>query len=148
MKIYDGYILAVEFYKKANKSASWVHIVKNIQVEYMGYVPVVKIETLPEKYKAIAKKCQNLKNYCNYSTFSIEIGRAKDFMGVLEHQRKKAKKKPFVSKKIEGYKLLELSNEFIEQVEKGLIPYKLGQKDNKEDFKVIIEMQGMKIGFY
>jgi len=148
MKIFDGYVLAVELYKKANRSAAWVHIAKSIELEYMGQVPIIKIDSLPEKYKAIAKKCQNLRNYWNYTTFSIEIGRTKDFMGVLEYQRKKAKKKPFVSKKIEGYKMLELSNDFIEQIEKGLTPYKLGQKYDKDDFKVIIEMQGMKIGFY
>lgn len=148
MKIYDGYILAVELYKKANKSASWVHVVKNIEVEYMGQIPVIKIDGLPEEYKAIAKKCQNLRKYWNYSAFSIEIGRTKDFIGVLEYQRRQANKKPFISKKIECYKLLELSEEFIEQIEKGLTPYKLGQKYDKDDFKVIIEMQGMKIGFY
>ncbi len=148
MKIFDGYVLAVELYKKANKSASWVHLTKNIKVEYMGQVPVIKTDTLPPKYKEIAKQCQNLRNYCNYSTFSIEIGRTKDFMGVLEHQRKIAKKEPFINKKIHGYKLLEISDEFIEQIEKDLIPYKLNAKYDAEDYVKIIEMQGMKIGFY
>lgn len=148
MKIYDGYILVSEITAKANRSAAWLYETKSVKIEHMGGTPVVKIESLSEKYQQVAKQCQDMKYYYPYSVFSREIGRARDFIGVLEDQRRKSNKPTFESKKIGRYRLLKLSEEFIEFAKQGLVPCKLGVKYDKEDFKVIIEMQGMKIGFY
>lgn len=148
MKIFEGYVLVSELTAKAKKSAAWLYETKSAQIEYMTGTPVIKTSSLPEKYQKLAKQCQDMKTYYPYADFSREIGRTKDFMGVLANQRRKANKAGFESKKVGRYRLLKLSDEFIEQIQKGLIPYKLGQKDNKEDYKEIIEMQGMKIGFY
>jgi len=148
MKIFNGYILVSEITAKANKSAAWLYETKSAQIEYMGGTPVVKISSLSEKYQELAKQCQDMKTYYPYADFSREIGRTKDFMGVLADQRKQKNKPIFESKKIGRYRLLKLSEEFIELANQNLIPCKLGQKYDKEDFKAIIEMQGMKIGFY
>lgn len=148
MKIYRGYILVAEITKKANKTASWLYETKGIDIEYIGGVPVVKCDFIPSKYKHLIKKCQDLGNYYPYAEFSREIGRVKDFINVLEWQRRKANKKEFESLKINGYRLLKLSDEFVELINQGLNPYKLRQNCNIKDYKVIIEMQDMKIGFY
>lgn len=148
MKIYDGYILVSEITAKANKSFAWLYDLKPVTVEHIDGTAIVKIEQIPEQYKHLAKECQNLRNYYPYASFSREIGRASQFMCVIDNQRRKANKPPFETLKIRGHKLIKLSEEFIELANKNLIPYKLGQKYDKEDFKVIIEMQGMKIGFY
>lgn len=154
MKIFNGYILVSEITAKANKTASWLYTTKSVEIEHIGGVPVVKIDSLPKKYQDLGKECQDLRNYYPYAEFGREIGRASAFMNVIDFQRRKAhkankKNKPLIiGKKVRGYKLIELSEEFIELANKTLTPYKLGQKYDKDDFKVIIEMQGMKIGFY
>jgi hypothetical protein len=148
VRIYKGYVLALELAKKANKSAAWVNTSNTIKKEYMGSTPVVKVSSLSDKYKKIAIECQDLENYYSFAPFSIEIGRMKDFMSVLEYQRKKSNKKPFETKKIFHYKLLKLSDDFIKLVNQGFSPYKLHQNCNKLDYKHIITMQDMEIGFY
>jgi len=88
MKIFNGYILVSEITAKANKSAAWLYETKSAQIEYMGGTPVVKISSLSEKYQELAKQCQDMKTYYPYADFSREIGRTKDFIGVLADQRK------------------------------------------------------------
>jgi len=148
MKIYEGYILVSEITQKANKASSWLYSIKGIDIEYIGGVPVIKKSLIPYKYKHLSNDCQDLRNYYPYAEFSRELGRVKDFLNVLECQRRKANKKEFESLKINGYRLLKLSDEFIELIEKRLNPYKLRQNCNINDYKVVIEMQDMKIGFY
>lgn len=148
MKIFDGYILVSEITGRANKSAAWLYSTKSIEIEYMGNTPVVKKTSIQPKYQHLAEQCQDLRNYYTYASFSVELGRTKDFMNVLENQRKKQKKEPFESIKVRSHRLLKLSEEFIILVEEGLSPYKLGQNYDPNDYDVIIEMQNMKIGFY
>lgn len=148
MKIYEGYVLLSELAKMARKSVAWGYGTKGVDIEYMGRAPVVKKETLPLKYKIMAEQCIELKHYTTFAEFSREIGRTKDYINVLENQKRKANKPPFESIKVGHYKLLKLSEDFISMIQKGLTPYKLSQKYDEDDYKHIIEMQGMKIGFY
>lgn len=148
MKIYEGYILVAEITKKADKSDAWLHSADYSIIEYILGIPVVKVSSLLDEYKKLANQCQDLKYYYPYAAFSIEIGRSRDFMAGLHFNREKNNKPQFDSLKIGAYRLIKLSDEFIELVQKGLNPYKLRQNCNTDDYKVIIEMQDMKIGFY
>jgi len=56
--------------------------------------------------------------------------------------------KSFTYKRIGKIKLFELNKEFISYVKNGLNPFKIRNKDDEEYAKEIIEMQGLKIGFY
>lgn len=148
MKIYKGFVLVAELTEKANKSAPWISTSSYAHIAHIGGIPVVLKDSLPLKYRKIADKCQDLENYYPYGNFSIEIGRTKDFMNVLEYQRKQKNKQCFDSKKISVYKLLKLSDEFIDLVNSGLQPYKVRINDDMKEYKHIITMQDMKIGFY
>ena len=148
MKTYEGYILVAELTKKANKSACWLYEIKGVQIEYIGGIPVIKSDSIPEKYNHLVQECQDLKNYYPYAELSRELGRVKDFIGVIQCNRKKKNLPELENIKIGGYRFLKISDEFIEQVKKGLTPFKLNPKCDINDYKVIIEMQDMKIGFY
>ena len=148
MKIYEGYVLVSELTHKANKSDAWLHTLANVEIDYIQGVAVVKTSTVPKKYQHLVKECQDMRNYYPFSSFSKEIVRESSYMAVLANQRAKANKPPFETLKIRGHRLLKLSEEFIELAQQGLNVYKLGQSDKEEDFKKVIVMQGMKIGFY
>lgn len=149
MKSYEGYVLVSEISDKANKSRSWLYTQVNTKVEHIEGTAVIKVSTLEPKYQEIAKQCQDLKYYYPYAAISTEIGRTRNFINVLEIQRRKANKPPFDFLKLQGHKLFKLSEEFINLINQGFTPYKINEQSyNKEDYKHIIEMQYMKIGFY
>ena len=50
--------------------------------------------------------------------------------------------------KIFHYRLLKLSDEFVNLIKQGFTPYKVGLKDDESNYKHIITMQDLKIGFY
>jgi hypothetical protein len=116
MKIYEGYVLASELTAKAKRSTAWIHETESINVDYMGSTPVVEVASLKDKYKEIAKQCQDLRNFYTFAAFSIEIGRAKEFMNVMKNQRAKENKPDFETLKINRYRLLKLSDEFLDLV--------------------------------
>lgn len=148
MKILKGYVLVSEITKKANKTDPWLHEASYAQIEQLGTIPAVLKTSLLVKYQKLANQCHDLEFYYPYAELSRELGRDKDFIGVLDYQRKKKNKKPFDSIKIGGYKLFKLSDDFVELIKQGFTPYKLGAKFDKSDYKHIITMQDMKIGFY
>ena len=149
MKSYEGYVLVSEISDKANKSRSWLYLLVNTKVEHIEGTAVVKVSTLEPEYQEIAKQCQDLKYYYPYTAISTEIGRIRNFINVLEIQRRNKNKPPFDFLKVQGHKLLKLSEEFVNLINQGFTPYKINELNyNKEDYKHIIKMQGMKIGFY
>lgn len=142
MKIFEGYIFVSEMTQKANKAPAWLYLLKNVEIEKMGHSAIVKTSTIPEKYQHIAKQCQDLKYYCSFAYFSVEIGRSRNNMAVISKQRK------IENKKINGHRLIKLSEEFVELVQKNLTPFKLTPNCKEEDYVKVIEIEKMKIGFY
>lgn len=142
MELFKGYVLMHELYKKANVSNALFRQME-LQFKKMGRDTCILKESLPLKYKEIAEKeCLDLEEYYGFCCLSIELGMSKDYLSAI------AKNKPFESKKIGGSKLFKLSEEFIKNINKGLNPYKIKNKEDEEYAKQIIEMQGLKIGFY
>lgn len=148
MKILKGYVLVTEISKKANKTDQWLHMASYAHLEYIGSIPAVLKSSLPKKYQEVANQCQDLEFYYPFNEFSKEIGKTKDYISTLNYQRVKANKKPFDSFKIVHYRLLKLSDEFVNLVKQGFTPYKVGKKDDESYYKHIITMQDLKIGFY
>jgi hypothetical protein len=141
MELYTGYVLQSEIVKKAKVSTS-LFSQMDLTIKKMGGYSCIFKESLPLKYKKIAQECSDLGEYCNFTTLSIELGMCVDYIAVMERHI------PFVYKKVGRTKLLKLSKEFIENINKGLNPFKIKNKDDEEYAIEIIEMQGLKIGFY
>lgn len=148
MKILKGYVLVSEITKKANKTDQWLHMASYAKLEYVGRIPAVLKSSLPLKYQEVANQCQDLEFYYPFNEFSKEIGKTKDYISTLNYQRVKANKKPFDGLKIFHYRLLKLSDEFVNLIKKGFTPHKIGRGCDESDYNHIITMQDLKIGFY
>jgi len=143
MRVYENYVLAAELSEKAEVSRPALNQLKDARLERMGGVVVLKTDNLSAKYKTAAKKCMNLKNHVTYSYFAQEVGMHKDYMHVLEYQGRK-----FDRVQIGRYKLLKLSDDFVNCVKKGLTPYMIRKKEDENLAVKQINLQGFKIGFY
>lgn len=142
MELFEGYVLQSELVNKAKVSSS-LFSQMSLEFKKMGGYSCILKDSLPFKYKVIAEnECQDLAKYCSYTHLSIEIGMCEDYIAQIERY------KPFEYKKIGHAKLFELNTEFISYIKKGLTPFKIKSKDDEEYAKEIIEMQGLKIGFY
>lgn len=143
MKIFKGYVLLQELYKKANVSNSLFQQMSGVVIEKMGHTAVVKVDSLPIKYKKIAQRCTDLENYYTYTALNDELGLGVDKL----HNWDRSKKMTFEHKRVGNHKLFKLSRVFIGFVSKGFIPFLIDKK-SKEYANYQIEMQGLKIGFY
>ena len=142
MELFEGYILQSELVDKAKVSTS-LFSQMDLTIKRMGGYSCILRDSLPSKYKVIAEnECQDLATYCSYTHLSVEIGMCEDYIAQIERY------KPFEYKRIGHAKLFELNKEFISHIKKGLTPFKIKNKDDEEYAEKIIEMQGLKIGFY
>jgi hypothetical protein len=142
MKSFKGYVLQSELSTKAKVSNS-LFAQLNLKRQKMGFYSCLLKESLPLKYREIAEKeCLDLEEYCSYTLLSTELGMCEDYIAVMERY------KPFEHKKIGGAKLFKLSTEFIKNINKGLIPFKIKDNEDEKYAEKIIQMQGIKIGFY
>lgn len=142
MELFRGYVLQSQLVKNAKVSTS-LFSQMNLKSKNMGGYRCIQKDSLPFKYKIIAEnKCEDLYKYCSFAYLSSEIGMCEDYLASIERYR------PFTYKRIGKIKLFELNNEFIKNINKGLNPFKIKNKDDEEYAELIIEMQGLKIGFY
>ena len=142
MELFEGYVLQSELVDKAKVSTSLFSQMDLKSKKMGGYSCILK-DSLPFKYKVIAEnECQDLARYSSYTQLSIDIGMSESYLAQI------ARHKIFETKKIGHVKLFELNKEFISYIKKGLTPFKIKNKEDKEYAKEIIEMQGLKIGFY
>lgn len=143
MELFEGYVLQAELAEKANVSSACFDQIKGVKTKKMGWLVCILKDSLPFKYKIIAEnECQDLGKYCSYTKLSIDIGMSESYLAQT------ARHKIFINKKIGHAKLFELNKEFISYVKDGLNPFKIKNEDDEECAKQIIEMQGLKIGFY
>lgn len=153
MSDFKGYVLQAELAAKANVSLSLFRQLDGVEFKKMGNYTCILKDSLPDKYKKIAEKCQDLEEYWSYSYISREIGMCEDYFSQIERYRiLKSKKDSEIEllnfKKIGGAKLLQVSIEFIEKIRAGLNPFKIKDESDKELAKEIVVMQGIEIGFY
>lgn len=113
-----------------------------LKLKKMGNFVCVLKDSLPEKYKKVAEQCIDLEKYWTYSHINEALCLSLHYMSVTERQQS------IISKSFNRTKLFELSTEFIEKINEGLTPFKIKNKEDEEYAKQIIEMQGLKIGFY
>ncbi len=147
MELFKGYVLQSELAAKAGVTVSMLCTIKTSKKK-MGRLTCFLKSDLPPRYKEVSKLCQELDNYCSYNYLSKALGMSRDFLCTLEYDKAKAKKVPFESIKVGHTRLFKLSEEFVSCVKKGLTPFKIKDKEDEEYTKQIIEMQGLKIGFY
>ncbi len=147
MELFEGYVLQHELAIKAGVTVSMLCTI-NTSKKKMGFLTCFKKSDLPKRYKEASRLCQDLDNYCSYNYLSKALGMSRDYLCTLENYYKKQNKVPFESIKIGGTRLFKLNEEFIYCIKKGLAPFKIKNKDDEEYAKEIIEMQGLKIGFY
>ena len=138
-----GYILISELTKKTGVASSLWRQLNNLVFEKMGNATIVKVDSLPEKYKEVAKACTDLEKYITFSELSRKLGMCDDYIACTEVWREKKFKK----KKIGKFNLFELTDEFVKLENEGLTPFILnGETQQYAEYG--IEMQGLKIGFY
>lgn len=144
MIIFTDYILVNEICKKANKSGSWLHMTQKENIEYMGGTSVVNISHIDRKYKEEIDKCTKLNKYCTFAYFAEQLGFCKTYLNTRERQTKKE----YESINVGGLRLIKLPDIFIENIQKGLSPHKLKRADKEEDYKTVIKINDLRIGFY
>ncbi|WP_294962078.1 hypothetical protein [Sulfurimonas sp.] len=143
MKIFKGYVLLQELYKKAGVTNSLFQQIVGVEIEKMGHTAVVRIDSLPLKYKKVAHECINLGEYYTYTALNDGLGLGVDKL----HYWDRSKEMSFEHKRVGNHKLFKLSKAFIGFVSKGFIPFLL-DNSNKKYADYTVEMQGLKIGFY
>lgn len=142
MSSFKGYVLQSELVEKTKVTTSNFSQLKVIKKK-MGSLSCLLKDSLPDKYKNIAEKeCLDLEKHWSFSHLSRELGMSEDYIADL------ARRKSLISKKINGIRLFELSTEFIEKIKEGLTPFKIKEETDENLANQIIEMQGLKIGFY
>lgn len=143
MELFEGYVLQAELAEKANVSSPCFDQIKGIKTKKMGWLVCILKDSLPFKYKIIAEnECQDLAKYCSYTKLSIDIGMSESYLAQI------ARHKIFINKKIGHTKLFKLNEKFVSFIKEKLTPFKIRNKNDEEYAKQIIEMQGLKIGFY
>jgi hypothetical protein len=147
MELYAGYVLQGELALKAGVTISMLCTI-NTSKKKMGGLTCFKKSDLPSRYKEAAELCQDLNDYCSYNYLSRALGMSRDYLSSLDVHYKKKDKPLFESKKVGHTRLFKLNEQFISCVKKGLSPFKIKDKEDEEYAKEIIEMQGLKIGFY
>jgi hypothetical protein len=147
MELYAGYVFQGELAIKVGVTVSMLCTI-NTSKKKMGGLTCFKKSDLPSRYKEAAELCQDLNGYCSYNYLSRALGMSRDYLCTLENYNKKQNKSPFKSIKVGHIRLFRLNKEFVTCVEKSLTPFKIKDKEDEEYAKEIIEMQGLKIGFY
>lgn len=144
MQIYSGFISALEFATKAKVSTNLVYELKGVTIYKMGRAAIVKKSELPLRYQEAANSCNDLGEYWGYSFFSSSLGSYENYLTMQENNNKKI----FEHIKIGKLKFIKLSQEFIKAIKKGDIPFIINDSFDKECAEYIVDLQGLKIGFY
>lgn len=143
--IYKGYVLNSELHKKANVANNLFKQLDGVVSEKMGNFVVIKKDTLPEKYRGIAETCTDLEKYYPMREFERLLGLTPDHLSSLLCQKLVSLK----TKKIYGARLVEMTDSFIDLLSKKKTPFYISKQKQNADFAdVIIDMYGIKIGFY
>jgi len=143
MNTFKGYILQSELAEKANVSNSLFRQLNNLQFKKMGNYTCILKDSLPLEYKEIAEKeCLDLEYYRSFAFISKELGMCEDYMFQVERH------KHIDHARIKGVKLFKLSDDFLSHLKNGFTPFKIKLQKDIEYAKEVIEMQGLKIGFY
>lgn len=144
MQIYSGFISAREFTNKAKVSHNLLYELKDVTIYKMGRISIIKKCELPLKYKEAANSCYDLGEYWGYSFFSNTLGSYNNYLTMQELNNKKS----FEHIKIGKLKFIKLSKEFLKAIKEGDTPFVINDDFDKECAEYIINMQGLKIGFY
>lgn len=143
--IYEGYVLNSELWRKANVANNLFRQLNGVVIDKMGHFEVIKKETLPERYKSAAEECTDLGRYYPIREFERLLGLTPDHLSSMMCQKLIFMK----TKKIHRARLVEVTDAFIEQMRNKKTPFYVSkQKQNAEFADVIIDMNGIKIGFY
>jgi len=143
MNSFDGYVLNSELAEKAKISKGLIKSLENVVTRHMGTYVLIKTDTVPNKYKEVAKKCTDLSGYLAFSFLAELLGMDKCYLYVMENQGTHK----FESIKVGRIRLFKLSEEFKRLWNKGKTPFYIN-RETKSYADEIIEMQGLKIGFY
>lgn len=143
MSSFKGYVLQSELARKAKVSNALFRQLLNIEFKKMGNLSCILKSSLPLKYRKVAEnECMDLERYWSYAYLNKELGMSQHYLSQV------ARYMHIVAVKNGHIKLFELSQEFLENIKMGLIPFKIRTKDDLEHAKKIIKMQGLEIGFY
>lgn len=88
--MFKDYVLLSELCKKAGvtRNSFYCHSQKKHFIEKMGGTAVIKISNLTDKYKKASKLCTNLEKYWSYSFLCEFLGMQKNYLFIMEIQRK------------------------------------------------------------
>ena len=143
MNPFKGCVLISDLCRKANVNNSLFIQIPNIEFRHMGGLASMVVTSLPDKYRKIAEKeCIDLENYWGFTYFSRSIGMSKDYLSQANS------KMNLVTKNVGGVKLIKLTDKFKELICKGMTPIKIKRKNDLIYVKEVIDMYGIKIGFY
>ena len=141
---FDGYVLSNELAQKAGVANANFYANENIVRDKMGHATVLKIDTLPKKYKEIAlNECTNLSNKLTLTQASLAIGACSGYFAHIRFSREKM----LTIIKTPYHVLVEFPPSFTTLVDDGYTPF-LIKKDNEDYAQQSIKAFGAKIGFY
>jgi len=142
MGSFRGYILNSQLSKKAGVSHNLFQQIQTVKTKKMGGIICILKSSLPQKYQEAAKECLDLTNWWSFSYLSRELNMSKDYLAQVSLLR------PIISKKVDLSRFFKLSDEFVEEIEKGNTPYVIRYEKDKAHAIKVITMQGITIGFY
>jgi len=140
-----GFVFTRELAKNAGVSTANFHQIGEVELSKMGGISIVRVESLPQKYKEFAKSCTNIEKYTTMSDLEKDLGMYKD--SLYYHMITKNNVQiPYI--KIERSIFLILPDEFLELKERGMIPFQIKDEEDEKEADLIIDMHGLRVGFY
>ena len=139
-----GYVVTQELARLAGITQATFYMSKNIQLKKAGGISIVKIDSLPGKYKQFIEKCHDITNYAALKQLEDELCINRFY--IYNRLYSKTITIPHIT--FGHRKLYKLSDEFVELYEKKLTPYLIDNYTQIGKDDVVIDMYGLKIGFY
>ena len=143
--MYKGYVATSELAEKAGVTSAAFYMLKDVERVKAGSTSLILVDSLPKMFKKFADECMSFDEYESIVELSKTLGLNKDAL----YMKRRNNKINLPIVKVKRALFVKLPEEYIYYKSKGMIPFCVGANETEEDdAEVIIDMYGLKIGFY
>jgi len=142
---YGDYVLTREIAELSGTTKANFYYINSIVRKNIGGISMILKSSIPEKYKKHISKCLDLEKYRTITALENEISTTE---GNLYYHivTSKNMKMPYIKKG--RNKFFKLPDEYVKLKKDGLVPFQIKNKEDEKLSEHIVDMYGMKIGFY